>query len=218
MFLNIIFENKKSELIIIDNILVSDDVIEKKFVCDIGKCKGGCCEDGDAGAPLGEDELKTVEEVYEKVKPYLTDEAIKEIEKKGRYVYNDEFGWVTPTIGSDKGICVYGMRGKDGIIKCAFEQAYNDGAISWKKPVSCHLYPVIAKKGKPGEHDRVNYEPREILCAPARVLGEKLGVPVYRFVKDALIRKFGEEFYNTLDVAAKLRQVSEENKKVKNSL
>ena len=85
-------------MIAIDNILVSDDVVEKQFVCDLGKCKGGCCEEGDAGAPLDEDEMAIIEELYEKVKPYLTNAAIAEIEKKGKYVYHKEFGWVTPTL------------------------------------------------------------------------------------------------------------------------
>jgi hypothetical protein len=198
-------------LVVIDNILISDDVIEKKFVCDLGKCKGGCCEVGDAGAPLTDEELTTVTEVFEKVKPYLTPASIQEIEKKGKYVHNPEFGWVTPTLGSDKEICVYGVRDEKGIIKCAFEQAYNDDVISWKKPISCHLYPIIARKGKHSDYDTVNYEPRQKLCSPACILGEKLKVPVYEFLKEALIRKYGEEFYHALDVSAKLHSASNEN-------
>lgn len=198
-------------MVVIDNILISDDVIEKKFVCDLNKCKGGCCEVGDAGAPLTDEELNTVAEVYEKVKPYLTPASIQEIESKGKFIHNEEFGWVTPTLDSDNAICVYGIRDARGIIKCGFEQAYNDRATPWKKPISCHLYPVIVKKGKHGDYDRVNYEPRQILCSSACALGEKLKVPVYEFLKEAMIRKYGEEFYNTLDVAAKLHQASIEN-------
>ena len=190
-------------MIIVDNILVSDEVVEKQFVCDLNKCKGGCCEEGDAGAPLDEAELDIILEVYEKVKPYLSVAALAEIERKGKYVYSKEFGWVTPTLGSDKEICVYGKRDERGIIKCAFEQAYYDGVISWKKPVSCHLYPVIAHKGKRGGYDRVNYEPREKLCNPACAMGKKLQVLVYEFLKEPLIRKFGEEFYEVLDKVAK---------------
>ena len=166
---------------------------------------------GDAGAPLTDEELSTITEVYEKVKPYLTEASIQEIERKGKYVHNQEFGWVTPTLGSDKEICVYGVRDEKGIIKCAFEQAYNDGVIPWKKPISCHLYPIIARKGKHGDYDTVNYEPRQKLCSPACILGEKLKVPVYEFLKEALIRKYGEEFYHALDVAAKLHNASNEN-------
>jgi hypothetical protein len=190
-------------MIVIDNILVSDEVAEKQFTCSLVQCKGGCCEEGDAGAPLAKQELDIVQEVFEKIKPYLTKAAVSEIEAKGLYVYNREFEWVTPTIGDDSGICVYGIRGSDGIIKCAFEQAYNDGVIDWKKPVSCHLYPVVAKKGKHGDYDKVNYEPREKLCSPGCALGEKLKVPVYEFLKEAFIRKYGQQFYEALDKIAK---------------
>src|SRR4029077_12618611 len=103
-------------MIEIGNILVSDDVVEKQFVCDLSKCKGGCCEEGDAGAPLEDEELQTVLDSYEKIQSYLTPASIAEIEKKGKYVYHREFGWVTPTLGSDKEICVYGSRDEKGII------------------------------------------------------------------------------------------------------
>ena len=189
-------------MIIIDDILVSDDLVEKQFVCDLNKCKGACCEEGDAGAPLEDEELEIILELYEKVKPYLTAAAIKEIERKGKYVYSREFGWVTPTLGNDKEICVYGRRDENGIIKCAFEQAYYDGIISWKKPVSCHLYPAIANKAKKDSYQRLNYEPRETHCNPACVLGKKLKMPAYVFLKESLIRKYGEAFYEALDKAA----------------
>ncbi|MDP4263660.1 MAG: DUF3109 family protein [Bacteroidota bacterium] len=198
-------------MIVIDNILVSDDVVEKQFVCDLAKCKGGCCEEGDAGAPLDDDELQTVLDSYEKIRSYLSDEANAEIEKKGKYVYHKEFGWVTPTLPSDNEICVYGSRDENGIIKCAFEQAYKDGVIAWKKPVSCHLYPIITRKGRNGNFDKVNYEPREKLCKPACGLGQKLKVPVYAFLKDALVRKYGQEFYDLLDKIA-LKRASEGTK------
>lgn len=190
-------------MIVIDNIIISEEIVEKRFVCDLAKCKGGCCEDGAAGAPLEKEEMGIINDVFEKIKPYLTPDAIAEISKKGRYVYDTEFEWVTPTLDSDNEICVYGSRDKDGIIKCAFEQAYNDGVIQWKKPISCHLYPVIVKKGKHGDYERVNYEPRENLCSPACSLGEHLKVPVYQFLKEPIIRKYGKEFYEALDTIAK---------------
>ena len=183
--------------------MIGDEVVEKQFVCDLNKCKGGCCEEGDAGAPLENTELDIILDVYEKVKPYLTDAAIHQIERKGKYVYSAEFGWVTPTLGNDKEICVYGIRDSKGIIKCAFEQAYYDGVITWKKPVSCHLFPIIVSKGKKGNHDRVNYEPREKLCNPACALGKRLEVPTYEFLKEPLERKFGKKFYQALDKVAK---------------
>ena len=195
-------------MIVIDNILVSDDVVSKQFVCDLAKCKGGCCEEGDAGAPLEEQDLDIILSVYEKVKPYLSQAAIEEIERKGKYVYHKEFGWVTPTLGSDSEICVYGYRDERGIIKCTFEQAYYDGVIEWKKPISCHLFPVTTKKGKHGNYERVNYQPCEKICNPACGLGKKLKIPVYEFLKEPLIRKYGKEFYDVLDEIAK-KEISE---------
>lgn len=190
-------------MVIIDNVLVSDDILQKQFVCDLARCKGGCCEEGDAGAPLDDSELDLLVELYEKVKPYLSAESVEEIERKGKYVYHREFGWVTPTLGNDREICVYGIRDEKGIIQCAFEKACRDGVIGWKKPVSCHLFPVISKKGKAGRHDRLNYEPREKLCNPACSLGKRLAVPVYEFLKESIIRLYGEDFYEALDKVAK---------------
>jgi hypothetical protein len=194
-------------VVVIENVLISDDVVERQFVCDLAKCKGGCCEDGDAGAPLEDEELNTIIQLYDIVEPYLSEASKKEIQRKGKYVFSKEFGWVTPTLGKDSEICVYGIREKNGLINCAFEKAYNDGKTHWKKPISCHLFPIIASKGKHGDYDRVNYEPREKLCNPACSLGEKLKVPTYQFLKEAIIRKYGEEFYNTLDVIARKQQV-----------
>jgi Protein of unknown function (DUF3109) len=185
-------------LIEIDNILVSDEVITNQFVCDLNKCKGGCCEDGDAGAPLERDEIDKINEFYEIIKPYLSAEGLKEIERNGRYNYDREFGWVTPTIEGK--LCAYGSRDQNGIIKCGIEQAYLDGKINWKKPISCHLYPIKTKKTK--ENELVNYEPRETMCNPACALGKKLKVPVYVFLKEALIRKYGESFYEVLEQIA----------------
>ncbi len=187
-------------MIAIDNVLVSDDVAQAQFVCDLIKCKGGCCEDGDAGAPLEKEELDIINDIYETVKPYLTEEGIRQIEKQGRYEYNKDFGWVTPTI---KGrMCAYGFKDSHGIIKCGIEQAYRDGKVKFKKPISCHLYPIIVNKGKKGDFDRVNYEPREKLCNPACVQGKKLKVPVYQFLKEPLTRQFGAAFYEALDKVA----------------
>ena len=185
-------------MIEIDNVLVSDDVVKAQFVCDLVKCKGGCCEDGDAGAPLTREETDILNEIYETVKPYLTPEGIAEIEKKGRYFFDKEFGWVTPTINGK--ICAYGHYDNKGIIKCGIEQAYLDGKIQWKKPISCHLYPIKTKKTK--TYELVNYEPRETLCKPACMLGKKLKVPVYVFLKEALTRKYGDEFYTLLEQIA----------------
>jgi hypothetical protein len=182
----------------IGKVLVSDQVIEEQFVCDLTKCKGGCCEDGDAGAPLTKEELRIIDSVYEAVKPYMRPEGIEEVQRVGKYQYDAEFGWVTPTVNS--AICAYGFRDEQGVIKCAFEQAYYDGKIDWKKPISCHLFPIKTKKSK--VYEMVNYEPRHSLCSAACTLGKKLKMPAYKFLKEALIRKYGPEFYEALDQVA----------------
>jgi len=197
-------------MIAIDNKLVSDAVIKEQFVCDLSRCKGACCVDGDAGAPLEKEELDRINEVFEAVLPYLDENSVREINKQGRYVYDKEFGWVTPAI--DGKICVYGIKDENGIVKCGIEQAYIDGKVKWKKPISCHLFPIITKKSKHADTEYVNYEPREDHCKAACSLGKKLKVPVYVFLKEALVRKYGEGFYEALEATAvhqqhKLRKV-----------
>jgi hypothetical protein len=191
-------------MIAIDDILISDQIVEEQFVCDLNKCKGGCCVDGDAGAPLENSELQELNEVYDSLLPYLSKESKAVLKTEGKYLYDKEFGWVTPTIGN--GMCAYGIVDKKGIVKCGIEQAYNDGKISWKKPISCHLFPVRTKKTRKGE--LVNYEPREDLCSAACALGKKLKVPVYQFLKEPIIRKYGKKFYEALEATAKHLQSS----------
>ncbi|MBA2500717.1 MAG: DUF3109 family protein [Chitinophagaceae bacterium] len=185
-------------MIVIGNVLVSDEIVQEQFVCDLNSCKGGCCEDGDAGAPLEKQELAFLPKMYEAIRPYLTEEGIREVERQGFYNYDPEFGWVTPTIGGN--LCAYGKKDKHGIIKCGIEQAYNDGKITWKKPISCHMFPIRIKSTK--EHDMLNYEPREDLCKAGCSFGKKLKVPVYTFLKEPLIRKYGEDFYEALESVA----------------
>ncbi|MES2892593.1 MAG: DUF3109 family protein [Bacteroidota bacterium] len=188
-------------MIAINNVLVSDEIIEDQFVCDLNKCKGGCCVDGDAGAPIAKAERKHLDEVYDAVLPYLNQESRDELKRQGKYVYDKEFGWVTPTI--DSKVCVYGIVDKKGIVKCGIEQAYNDGKVSWKKPISCHLFPIRIQQSRDKKTDYVNYEPREDLCSAACTLGKQLKIPVYVFLKEALVRKYGTEFYETLEATAK---------------
>jgi hypothetical protein len=181
-------------VVAIENILISDEVLEAKFVCDLSKCKGGCCEDGDAGAPLEKSEMQIIERHFKDIEPYLTPEGKEEIQRQGKYVYDKEFGWVTPTINSS--ICAYGFRDAQGIIKCGIEAAYYDGKLDWKKPVSCHLFPIRISESN--AYTMVNYEPRDTLCAPGCALGKKAKMPVYQFLQEALERRFGTEFYTTL--------------------
>jgi len=185
-------------MIAIENVLISDDVVEKQFVCDLERCKGGCCVDGDCGAPLTEEETLILADIFPKIKDHLPFEYVVEIEAQGTHVMDDEYGYVTPTVNG--GICVYGYTDELGIVKCGIEKAWKEGLIDFQKPISCHLYPIRITES-PG-FEAVNYEPRKRLCRPACKLGNKLGVPVYQFLKAPLIRKYGEEFYNTLDTVA----------------
>jgi hypothetical protein len=187
-------------LIAINNILVSDEVITEQFVCDLNKCKGGCCEDGDSGAPLTNEELELLRISIDEIKPYVTPEGLKILESEGLYKYDQEFGWVTPTI--EGCMCAYGYRDGQGIIKCGIEQAFLDKKITWKKPISCHLFPVKITRSKRQDQEYMNYEPRKDLCKAACKLGRQLKVPVYVFLKEALIRKYGNDFYSALDAAA----------------
>ena len=186
-------------MIAIDNILISDEVVEEQFVCDLSRCLGGCCVDGDCGAPLTKEELPILAELYPRIKHLLPEESIPVIEQQGTAVWDDEHGDVTPTIGG--GVCVYGYRDAAGVVKCAIERAYNEGLTDWKKPISCHLFPIRITKGE-DDFEAVNYEPRELLCKPACRLGKKLKVPVYKFLKEPIIRKYGEDFYEVLDQIA----------------
>lgn len=188
-------------MIAIDHVLLSDEIAEAQFVCNLSKCKGGCCEDGDAGAPLTDQELDEVNKAYPVVKSLMNADGIAEVEKNGLYRYDIEFGWVTPTV--DNKICAYGIRDKAGVIKCVFEEAYLEKKINWKKPISCHLYPIKQSHSKSSNQEYLNYEPRKDMCAPACALGKELKVPVYIFLKEALVRAYGNDFYNALDKISK---------------
>ncbi len=176
--------------------IISEEIFEKEFVCNLSACKGACCVDGDAGAPLDEAETKILADIYPKIKPFLRPEGIKAIEEQGTHTVS-EFGELeTPLIdGKD---CAYVIFDKDTAL-CGIEQAYNEGIVDWKKPVSCHLYPIRVKEYS--DFSAVNYHKWHI-CSDACELGKELGVPIYKFVKEALVRKFGEEWYSELEKIA----------------
>lgn len=177
--------------------IVSEEIIEKDFLCNLSACKGACCIDGDAGAPLDKEEIKILEDIYPKVKPFLRQKGIAAIETQGAYITTDFGDFETPLIdGAD---CAYVIFDNKGTALCAIEEAYNQGEVTWKKPVSCHLYPIRIKDFT--EFSAVNYDRWEI-CDDACTLGKELGVPVYKFVKEALIRKFGEDWYMELEKVA----------------
>lgn len=177
--------------------LVSEDIIEKKFVCDLNRCKGACCVAGDAGAPLEKSELRKLKSNFEKIKPYLSAAGLVAIEKKGLYKKEINGQFTTPLV--DKSLeCAYAYFDDQGIAKCGIEAAFLDGKVTFRKPISCHLYPVRISDF-PG-YDAVNYE-RWKICSPACEFGKQLQVPVFKFVKDALIRKFGPDWYSELEDA-----------------
>lgn len=186
-------------MIVIDDKTISDDVVEEQFVCDLNACKGACCVEGDFGAPLDKEELEILDRIYEKVKPYLTAEGIRTIEKQGKYVFvKENKEWCTPLMEGSRG-CAWLNYDKNGVVICAIEKAYRDGVIDFKKPISCHLYPIRIKKYK--NYDAVNYE-RWNVCKAACKNGKALKVPVYKFLKEPLIRKYGEGFYRVLELYA----------------
>lgn len=176
--------------------IVSEDILEKDFVCNLSACKGACCVDGDAGAPLSEEETEILAKIYPKVKPFLRKEGIEAIEKLGTSVIGTD-GTLETTLIDEKDCAYVIFDGKTAL--CGIEQAYNQGEVSWKKPVSCHLYPIRVKDFT--EFAAVNYD-RWDICDDACTLGKELQVPIYIFVKEALIRKFGEDWYSELEKVA----------------
>ena len=184
-------------MIQIDDKLISEDLFSEEFVCNLAKCKGICCVEGDAGAPLDEDETKIIDEIYPKIKPYLRPEGIQAIEEQGTYTLDFEGDLVTPLVNNAE--CAYVIFDEKGYTKCAIEKAYEDGVIDWQKPISCHLYPIRITEYS--NFSAINYHEWDI-CSDACTLGKELGVKVYQFLKKPLIRKYGEEFYQTLSEAA----------------
>ena len=184
-------------MIQIDDKLISEDLFSEEFVCNLAKCKGICCVEGDAGAPLNEDETHILDEIYPKIKSYLRPEGIQAIEEQGTYTLDFEGDLVTPLVNNAE--CAYVIFDEKGYTKCAIEKAYEDGVIEWQKPISCHLYPIRITEYS--NFSAINYHEWDI-CSDACTLGKELGVKVYQFLKKPLIRKYGEDFYQTLSEAA----------------
>jgi hypothetical protein len=181
-------------MILIDDKIISRDLFLEHFTCDLPKCLGACCVYGDCGAPLEQDETELIEKYFDKIKPYLTPEALTVIEQCGVAVIDSDNEFLTPLI-RDKEECVYSYFSTTGACLCGIEKAYRNGNIPFNKPVSCHLYPVRIKTF--GNITALNYE-RWNICAPAKNLGDEKKIPVFMFLKEPIIRKFGEEFFDTL--------------------
>lgn len=178
--------------------IVSTQLFERKFVCDLNACKGACCVEGDAGAPLKFEEIDELEEGLEHILPYMRPEGVAAVEATGVF-YIDQENEPATTLVNEKE-CAFVFFDELGIAKCAVEKAHAEGKIDFKKPISCHLYPIRVKQFD--DFTALNYNEWDI-CNPACACGEKLDVPVYRFLKEPIIRAFGTEFFLELEIVDK---------------
>lgn len=184
-------------MIQIEDALISFDIFEKNFCCDLAVCKGKCCIEGDSGAPLEEDEPEKISREYEQIKAYMKPEGICAVEEQGWAVTDRDGDLVTPLIAGRE--CAYAID-ENGACWCAIEKAWTEGKCSFRKPQSCHLYPI--RISRYGDFEALNYNKWDV-CACARIKGEQEGIPLYRFLKEALIARYGEEWYEQLEYAAK---------------
>jgi hypothetical protein len=185
-------------MLAIENTLISDNIISEDFVCNISKCKGECCVAGEAGAPLDKEEVTYLEQHYSKIKPFLNKKGIAAIQAQGVFVKGIDGDYETPLVKGKE--CAFTVFSDTGVASCGIEKAHNKGVIDFQKPISCHLYPVRIQN-----YDKmtaVNYHSWSI-CSDACDFGKALKIPVYQFVKIALIRKFGIDWYNALEQYAK---------------
>jgi len=192
-------------MIIIDDVYISDDIIEECFICDLKSCKGACCVEGDLGAPLDFDELLTMEEIYKDIEPYLSQEGKEVIAEEGVFVKDWEGDFSTPVINGKE--CAYAIYDENKVLKCAIEIAHKEGKIDFPKPISCHLYPIRITEYK--DYEALNYN-RWNICKAACKLGKDMQIPIYKFLKEPLIRKYGKDWYNELDrIALHLKEKKE---------
>ena len=191
-------------MILIGDKLLSEDIFEKQFACDISACKGACCVEGEGGAPLTEEECAILDEVFDEVKPYLSQEGLDVISSTGLFTVGTDRDLETPLI--DGKACVYVTKSPNGTLHCGIEKAYRDGKIQWKKPISCHLYPIRIKELI--DFTALNYHKWDI-CEGARICGAAKEISVLEFCKEALVRRFGNEWY---EEAVKTYEVWQEKK------
>ena len=176
--------------------LCSLDIFEKMFCCNLAVCKGCCCEEGDSGAPLEDEETDILEDIYSQVEPFMTSEGVNAVKEHGAHTVDIEHDKVTPLINGKE--CAYSII-ENGIYMCAIEKAYNAGKVNFRKPISCYLYPIRITKYP--TYEALNYDKWDI-CKPARELGYKEGLRIYKFLKQPLIDKYGQEWYDELEIAA----------------
>ncbi len=190
-------------LVEIQDKIVSTQIFERQFVCDLNACKGACCIEGDGGAPVTEDEVKIIEANLEQIRPFMRKEGIEAIEANGVVYHDDNFDPATTLVNDAE--CAFVYFDESGIAKCAIEKAQREGHIDFPKPISCHLYPIRTKQFQ--DYTALNYEKWDI-CEPACTCGEQLEVPVFKFLREPLIRAFGKKFYTELEQVA--RELSED--------
>jgi len=178
--------------------IITEDLFLEEFVCNLKVCKGLCCVKGDSGAPLLDEEKEILEKIYPVVKKYMNKTGIKAVEKQGKYVLDKEGDLTTPLVDGKE--CAYVIQDEAGIYTCAIEKAYSDKKIDWQKPLSCHLYPVRVQDFV--EFQAVNYN-RWDICSSACELGKQLKTPLYKFLKEPLIRKFGQDWYDEMQIIAR---------------
>ena len=187
-------------MILIDEILVSEDIVKRKFVCDLNACKGACCIEGDYGAPLLERETEIIKELLDPVLEYLEEDSVNTIREQGFFIFSNINNGFETNLMED-GACVFMGRNELGITFCAIEKAYYDGKVDFKKPISCHLYPIRVHKNRHTGFEALNYDEWDI-CTAACSKGEKENIRVFEFAKEAIIRAYGEDFYEELEAAA----------------
>ena len=180
-------------MIIIDKTVISSDIYEEQFICDLDKCKGACCVEGDLGAPLELDELPLIEGAVKEAKTYLSQESKDILDKEGAYILDEEGDFSTTTLKGKE--CSFAFYDDEKTLKRSLEQAWIDGKSNFRKPISCHLYPIRIAQLQ--EYETLNYD-RWSICECARILGKNKGVAIYKFLKEALIRKYGEDWYQKL--------------------
>ena len=190
-------------MLIVGNVLVSEELIDKCFCCDLEQCKGECCVAGDLGAPVAPDEVAELEEYFPDYQKYMTEEGVAVVENGGTFVFNGDDSFETPLVDSNNA-CAFAVA-ENGIVKCAIEKCFLNGDIPFRKPISCYLYPIRIRRV--GDYDALNYDHWSI-CKTAVENGNKLKIPVYRFLKEPLIAKYGESWYAELEEMVALREAN----------
>ncbi len=196
-------------MIQVQNVLLSEELFTECFACDLGKCKGACCVEGESGAPLEEKEIHLLEEIQDELQPYLNEKGKKALKEQGAFIIDSDGDYVTPLVNGKE--CAYTTFDKDGTAKCGIEQAWRDGSVEFMKPASCHLYPIRITQLH--DMEALNYH-RWPICDPARTCGNDLKLPVFRFLKIPLISRYGESWFSELEEAYEVWMEIEDSSKL----